>query len=157
MPHPPDAGAYRQHSVATLAHGNQGRKPRNAVPDDAANAVVRRLASAPYAGANHTHLSEPLREREGIDLSRPTVHRIPAKSGIGIARSRRPHTAPFSPPTDAPGGDADPDRRQTSRLVGGARTQFALLLAVDDAASAVVNAVFCVSEDTAGSFTLLEG
>ena len=28
-----------------------------------------------YAGANHTHLTELLREREGIDLSRPTVRR----------------------------------------------------------------------------------
>ena len=35
--------------------------------------------------------------------------------------------------------------------------KFALLLAVDDATSAVVNAVFCVSENTAGYFTLLEG
>ena len=35
--------------------------------------------------------------------------------------------------------------------------KFALLLAVDDATSAVVNAVFCTSETTAGHFTLLEG
>ena len=35
--------------------------------------------------------------------------------------------------------------------------KFALLLAVDDATSAVVNAVFCISENTAGYFTLLEG
>ena len=36
-------------------------------------------------------------------------------------------------------------------------SKFALLLAVDDATSAVVNAVFCISETTAGYFTLLEG
>ncbi|MCE2502355.1 MAG: hypothetical protein J4G13_16105 [Dehalococcoidia bacterium] len=35
--------------------------------------------------------------------------------------------------------------------------KFALLLAVDDATSAVVNAVFCTSETTAGYFMLLEG
>ena len=35
--------------------------------------------------------------------------------------------------------------------------KFALLLAVDDATSAVVNAVFCTGETTAGYFTLLEG
>ncbi len=35
--------------------------------------------------------------------------------------------------------------------------KFALLLAVDDAASTVINGVFCVSETTAGYFTLLEG
>ena len=48
-----------------------------------------RLASTDYAGANHTHLTELLREREGIDLSRPTVRRILVKAGIGSPRSRR--------------------------------------------------------------------
>ena len=30
-----------------------------------------KLASNGYAGANHSHFTELLREREGIDLSRP--------------------------------------------------------------------------------------
>ena len=34
------------------------------------------LATQRYEGTNHTHLTELLREREGIDLSRPTVRRI---------------------------------------------------------------------------------
>ena len=64
--------AYGREGAAALAHGNRGRKPRNAVADDAANAVVQ-LASATCAGANHTHFTELLRDREGIDLSQPTV------------------------------------------------------------------------------------
>ena len=48
-----------------------------------------KLASNSYAGANHTHLTELLREREGIDLSRPMVRRILTKAGIGSPRSRR--------------------------------------------------------------------
>ena len=48
-----------------------------------------RLASTEYAGANQTHLTELLREREGINLSRPTVRRILVKAGIGSPRSRR--------------------------------------------------------------------
>ena len=47
------------------------------------------LASAEYAGTNHTHLTELLREREGIDLSRPTMRRILVKAGIGSPRRRR--------------------------------------------------------------------
>ena len=47
-----------------------------------------RLVSTEYAGTNHTHLIELLREREGIDLSRPTVRRILVKAGIGSPRSR---------------------------------------------------------------------
>ena len=80
--------AYRKDGPAALAHGNRGRRPHNAVPEDAAAAVVK-LASNGYAGANHSHFTELLREREGIDLSRPTVRRILVKAGIGSPRSRR--------------------------------------------------------------------
>ena len=55
----------------------------------AAAAALMKLASNGYAGANHTHLTELLREREGIDLSRPTVRRILAQAGIGSPRTRR--------------------------------------------------------------------
>ena len=48
------------------------------------------LASTTYAGANHTHLIELLRDREGIDLSRPTVRRILTRAGIPSPRHRRP-------------------------------------------------------------------
>ena len=80
--------AYRKHGAAALAHGNRGRRPHNAVPETAAAAVVK-LASNGYAGANHSHFTELLREREGIDLSRPTVRRILVRAGIGSPRSRR--------------------------------------------------------------------
>ncbi len=79
--------AYRKHGPAALAHGNRGR-PHNAVPEVAAATVVK-LASNGYAGANHSHFTELLREREGIDLSRPTVRRILVKAGIGSPHSRR--------------------------------------------------------------------
>ncbi len=80
--------AYRKEGAAALAHGNRGRQPHNAVLDSEAAAVVQ-LASTVYAGTNHTHLTELLREREGIDLSRPTVRRILVKAGLGSPRSRR--------------------------------------------------------------------
>ena len=50
--------------------GTGAEEPHNAVPETAAAAVVK-LASNGYAGANHSHFTELLREREGIDLSRP--------------------------------------------------------------------------------------
>ena len=80
--------AYRRDGAAALAHGNRGRQPYNAVLNSEAASVVR-LASTKYAGTNHTHLTELLREREGITLSRPTVRRILVKAGIGSPRSRR--------------------------------------------------------------------
>ena len=80
--------AYRKEGAAGLAHGNRGRQPHNAVLDSEAAAVVQ-LASTVYAGTNHTHLTALLREREGIDLSRPTVRRILVKASLGSPRSRR--------------------------------------------------------------------
>ena len=77
--------AYRRDGPAAVAHGNRGRKPHNAVPEAEAAAVVK-LASKDYSGANHSHLTELLREREGIDLSRPTVRRILVKAGMGSPR-----------------------------------------------------------------------
>ena len=115
------------------------------------------LATERYEGANHTHLTELLSEREGIDLSRPTVRRILTKAGIGSPRSRRSPQHRFR-------RQRMPQAGMLVQLDGSHHAwledrgpKFALLLAVDDATSAVVNAVFCVSETTAGYFTLLEG
>ena len=80
--------AYRKDGAAALAHGNRGRRPHNAIPPAQADVVVQ-LAAQRYQGANHTHFTELLQEREGIDLSRPTVRRILTKAGIGSPRSRR--------------------------------------------------------------------
>ena len=54
--------AYREKGAAALAHGNRGRRPANATPYALAIEAVR-LARTRYAGVNHTHLSELLRER----------------------------------------------------------------------------------------------
>ena len=43
---------------------------------------VASLAQEKYKGINHTHLTELLAEREGVELSRPTVRRILAKIRI---------------------------------------------------------------------------
>ena len=81
--------AYRKEGTAALAHGNRGRRTHNAVSDDEAAAVIQ-LASTTYAEANHNHLTELLREREGIDLSQPTVRRILTKAGVPSPRKRHP-------------------------------------------------------------------
>ena len=62
--------AYSERGTAALAHGNRGRHPRNATSPGEAAAVVQ-LAKECHEGTNHTHLTELLSDREGIDLSRP--------------------------------------------------------------------------------------
>ena len=81
--------AYRRDGAAALAHGNRGRRPANATPDPLATDVVV-LARTRYAGVNHTHLSELLRERKGIDIARNTLRRMITDAGVSSPRRRRP-------------------------------------------------------------------
>ena len=148
--------AYRKEGAAALAHGNRSRKPHNAVSYTEADAVVK-LARTDYAGANHTHLSELLRDREGIDLSRQTVHRILARAGIPSPRRRRP-------PQHRVRHQRMPQAGMLVQIDGSHHPwleergpRFVLLLAVDDATGIVVNAVFRPEEDTRGYFILLQG
>ena len=140
---------YGRDGPAALAHGNRGRRPHNAVPESAVAAVVK-LASNPYAGTNHTHLTELLRDREGIDMSRPTVRRILAKAGMGSPRSRRS-------PQHRSRRRRMPQEGMLVQIDGSHHPwleergpRLALLLAVDDATGVVAQAVFRTREDTRG-------
>ena len=77
--------AYHEKGAATVAHGLRGRKPANATPEPVATAVVH-LAHTRYAGTNHTHLSELLSERDGIDIGRTTLRRILVNAGLSSPR-----------------------------------------------------------------------
>ena len=109
-----------------------------------------KLASNGYAGANHTHLTELLREREIIDLSRPTVCRIPAKAGIGSPRNRRSQQHRFRRwrmPQEGMLVQIDGSHHPWSEDRG---PKLTLLVAVDDANSTVAQAVFRTGDDTRG-------
>ena len=73
--------AYRREGVGAIAHGNRGRRPAHTVSEAIRERVVA-LAAGPCDGANHTHLTELLAEREGVTLSRPTVRRILVRAGL---------------------------------------------------------------------------
>ena len=85
--------AYRERGAASVAHGHRGRRAPNATPEAVAYDVVH-LARTRYSGANHTHLSELLSEREGIDIGRTTLRRILVNAGLMSPRSEgvRPST-----------------------------------------------------------------
>ena len=77
--------AYRRDGAAAIAHGNRGHRPANATPETVAADVVV-LARTRYARVNHTHLSELLREREGIDIGRNTLRKILTDAGVNSPR-----------------------------------------------------------------------
>ena len=80
--------AYREEGVAAVAHGNRGRKPSTTTCPSIQQRVME-LAKGPYAGLNHTHLTEMLAEREGVALSRSTVRRMLLAGGVPSPHRRR--------------------------------------------------------------------
>jgi transposase len=101
--------AYRREGAAALAHGNRGRRPAHATRQEVAQQVVA-LAHTTYRGGNQQQLRDLLAEREGIVLSRATVHRLLVAAGR------------WAPAGTAPAGRAPgADRREFAGLAGGAR------------------------------------
>lgn len=147
--------AYRRDGAAALAHGNRGRKPAVAFPDVFREEVLRKASDPKYAGCNDTHLSELLAEREGLQVSRPTLRRWLRAAGKASPRKRRPRRyrklrqrAPrFGAliQIDTSFHAWFEDRGPKAALVAG----------IDDATSRVVSAHFRPQEDTDGYFTLL--
>ena len=80
--------AYRKEGPAAVAHGNRGRKPATTTCPRTQQKVME-LAEGPYAGLNHTHLTEMLAEREDVHLSRSTVRRVLLAGGLRSPRRRR--------------------------------------------------------------------
>ena len=148
--------AYQEEGAAALAHSNRGRRPANATPKTISEGIAH-LARTRYAGVNHTHLSELLREREGIDIGRSTLRRILVSVGVSSPRSRRPPKHRVRRQRMPCEGMLIQIDGSHHRWLGKDGPQFTLLLAVDDATGCVADALFCLEETTGDYFRMLEG
>ena len=146
--------AYREEGAAALAHGNRGLRSANATPETK-KAEVLRLAQSRYPDANHTHLSELLGEREGIEIGRTTLRRILVAAGLKSPRRRRPPRHRVRRQRMPREGMLVQVDGSHHRWLGDDGPPFALLLAVDDATGTVVNALFCEQENTRDYFLLM--
>jgi len=144
----------RQGGPAALAHRNRGRISPHRLAEVIRTQVLT-LARTRYAGANDHHLTELLREHNGLILSRPTVQRLLRKAGIGSPRTRRApkHRRRRERMPQAgllvqmDGSDHPWLEERGPRLV--------LLAAIDDATGEVLAGVFRPQEDAHGYFLLL--
>ena len=82
------AGVKKDGEVFVI-HKNRGRKPKHAIPGEIREEIVS-LTRNKYKGVNYTHLSELLREEEGITISQSSVSRILKAKGIKSPRKHRP-------------------------------------------------------------------
>ena len=79
---------YRPDEVDWVRHGNRGRPKPWGVPEAVRERVLA-LARGKYAGFNDSHLTDKLREVEGIPLSRETVRRLLRGGGLRSPQKRR--------------------------------------------------------------------
>ena len=148
--------AYRADGAAALTHGHRGRTAPNATPETASSEVLH-LARTRYTGTNHTHLSELLSEREGIDIGRNTLRRILLNAGLSSPRKKRPPKHRVRRQRMPSEGMLVQMDGGYHRWLGGDGPQFMLLIAVDDATGIVVNALFRGQEDARSYFLLMQG
>ena len=148
--------AFRKKGAAVLVHGNRGHKPPNAVSAATATRVLA-LARGKYAGRNHSEITRLLAEREGIHLSYSTVRRL--LNLYGLVSSGRHSSSRHYDHLQRVSREG-----QLLHIAGvlypwleDRGAPLVLLLAVDDATDAVVNAVFRGKEDIRGYFMLMEG
>ena len=130
--------AYTEEGAAALAHSHRGRRAPNTTPDSI-RAEVLSLARTKYSGVNHTHLSELLRERDGIDIARNTLRRILVGAGVNSPRRRRPPKHRVRRQRMPREGMLIQIDGSYHRWLGEDGPQFMLLLAVDDATGKVVS------------------
>ena len=101
------------------------------------------LACTMYEGANHTHLSELLSERAGIDMGRTTLRRILVNAGLSSPRRRHPPKHRVRRQRMPREGMLIQMDGSHHPWLGDQVPPFTLLIAVDDATSTVVDALFC--------------
>jgi Helix-turn-helix domain len=77
----------KERGIQGLLHANRGKVAWNKTASQKIMRVLT-LARGRYQGLNDTHLSEKLKEKEKIALSRPTVRRILRQGGIAAVRKR---------------------------------------------------------------------
>lgn len=148
--------AYRKEGANTLAHGNRGRQPANAIPEEIKHRVIM-LARTRYADFNHTHMTEMLAEREGMTLARSTVRQILVVAGLASPRHRRPPRHRLRRERMSQEGMLMQMDGSYHDWLEGRGPWLTLLLAVDDATGVAPFALFREHEDTHGYFLLLKG
>lgn len=144
--------AYRTRGPRALVHGNRGHPSPRRIADPIRARLIR-LAQTTYADINFQHLSELLAEREGLTLSRPTIHRILRAAGLRSPRRRRP-------PRHRRRRERMPQAGLLIQLDGSIHPwlergpRLTLLAALDDATGEVLAAEFRDQEDTHGYLAL---
>src|SRR6059058_5583016 len=136
-----------------LAHRSRGRPSPRRLSAAVREAVIRLLTTT-YRGFNDTHLTEKLRERHGLTLSRESVRRVRRQLGQPPQRARRaPRARRRRVPEAARGALIQIDGSPFAWLEDRG-PELMLLGAVDDATTEILALQFRPAEDVHGYVTL---
>lgn len=138
----------------SLAHGNRGRVPKHAIPEDVKDQVIM-LASSRYQGFNFHHIRDLLSFEYDINLSVSSVRRILTSAGIKSPKKKRRPKSHLSRPRRARMGELVQIDASPFCWLGPDKPCVALLAAIDDATGQVLAAVFRPSEDQIGYLMLI--
>jgi transposase len=136
----------KEKGVEGLLHGSRGKPPWNKTVSERINGVLN-LARGRYQGLNDTHLTEKLKEKEKIALSRATVRTILRQAGIAAVRKRGVKRHYKRRERKAQEGalllwDGSPHR-----WFGKEQAEWSLMAVIDDATGALLYGVFALEED----------
>lgn len=143
-----------EQGVGGLLHANRGKAAWNRTSIDKREKVIE-LAGGRYRGLNDSHLTEKLREKEKIAVSRATVRLILRRAGIAAVRKRGVKRHYKRRERKAQQGalllwDGSPHR-----WLGEAKGEWSLMAVIDDATGALLCGVFAVQEDAQSYLTCL--
>jgi transposase InsO family protein len=136
----------KERGVEGLLHGNRGKAAWNKTVPERIKQVIE-LARGRYQGLNDTHLTEKLKEKEKIALSRATVRTILRQGGIAAVRKRGVKRHYKRRERKAQEGalllwDGSPHR-----WFGEQQGEYNLTAVIDDATAALLHGVFSLEED----------
>ena len=145
---------FASEGVAGLVHRLRGRpSPHRLAAEIHARAVA--LLQGPYAGLNDCHLTEKLREVEGLPLSRSTVRRLRRGAGVPATRRRRERQGRMRRTPEAQMGALVQLDASLFPWLGDRGPQLTLHGAIDDATGTGLALYFRPHEDLHGYATLL--
>ena len=136
----------KERGVQGLLHGNRGKAPWNKTVSEKIEQVLK-LARGRYQGLNDTHLTEKLKEKEKIVVSRATVRTILRQAGIAAVRKRGVKRHYKRRERRAQEGalllwDGSPHH-----WFGQEQGEWSLMAVIDDATGALLHGVFALQED----------
>jgi hypothetical protein len=139
---------------AAVLHGNRGKPAWNKTAGETLEQVIR-LVRGRYQGLNDTHLTEKLRDKERLKLSRSTVRRILRAGGIAAVQRRGVKRHYKRRERKAQQGamllwDGSPHR-----WFGDSLGEWALMAVIDDATGSFIYGVFALQEDSQSYLTCL--